>query len=455
MEVLSSIFYLVIVLGILVFVHEFGHFIAAKLCGMRAEIFALGMGFRLLGYNRKSGFSFGKLPKDFDGEGHTDYRICLLPIGGYVKIAGMVDESMDTEFTKNNEMQPYEFRAKKTWQKLIVLSAGVIMNVILAIAIFTGITYSVGNVVLKTTIIGEVEKKSIASKIGFVENDKVLSINNTQVKTWNDIILNLTSKEFGNDLNVKVNRNNKDTVLIIRNRAFLKLVTEKKSLGLMPGGIRTAALTVNQNSPASKSGIQPGDTILTLNDVNISTLSSLQNTVKANKGKEIEITYKRNNSVIHSKVRPNESGLIGIGLTFGPIEKEKFGFFQSLAKGAQTSYETIELIFKSFRQIIKGTIKAKDSLGGPIMIADQANQMASRGLMDFLSFMAMLSISLAILNILPIPALDGGHIIIILIEKIIRRELGEKTKILIQQIGLGLILLLMVFTFYNDIARYF
>jgi regulator of sigma E protease len=352
-------------------------------------------------------------------------------------------------------MQPYEFRAKKAWQKLIVLSAGVIMNVILAIAIFTGITYSVGNVVLKTTIIGEVEKKTIASKIGFKENDKVISINNTQVKTWNDILLNLTSKEFGNDLSIKVNRNNKDTVLNIKNKAFLKLVTDKKELGLMPGGIHTAALTVNPKSPAEKSGIQPGDTILTLNNVSITTLSSLQNTVKANKGKEIEITYKRKNSVIHSKVRPNESGLIGIGLTYGPIEKEKFGFFQSLAKGTQTSYETIQLIFKSFRQIIKGTVKAKDSLGGPIMIADQANQMASRGLMDFLSFMAMLSISLAILNILPIPALDGGHILILLIEKIIRRELGEKTKILIQQIGLGLILLLMVFTFYNDIARFF
>ncbi len=455
MEVLSSIFYLVIVLGILVFVHEFGHFIAAKLCGMRAEIFALGMGLRLLGYNKKTGFSFGKLPKDFDGEGNTDYRLCLLPIGGYVKISGMVDESMDTEFAKSGEIQPYEFRAKKTWQKLIVLSAGVIMNLILAIAIFTGITYSVGNVVLKTTIIGEVEKKSIAAKIGFVQNDRVISINNTQVKTWNDILLNLTSKEFGNDLKVKVQRNNKDTILEIRNKAFLNMVAGKKSLGLMPGGIHTAALTVNQNSPASKSGIQPGDTILTMNNVSITTLSSLQKTVKANKGKEIEITYKRKTNVIKSKVRPNESGLIGIGLTFGPIEKEKFGFFQSLAKGAQTSYETIELIFKSFRQIIKGTIKAKDSLGGPIMIADQANQMASRGLMDFLSFMAMLSISLAILNILPIPALDGGHILIIFIEKIIRRELGEKTKIVIQQVGLAIILLLMVFTFYNDIARYF
>lgn len=455
MEVLSSIFYLVIVLGILVFVHEFGHFIAAKLSGMRADVFALGMGYRLFGYNKKSGFSFGKLPEDFDGEGNTDYRICALPIGGYVKIAGMIDESMDTKFASDSEIKPYEFRAKKTWQKLLTLSAGVIMNLLLAIVIFSSIILFVGNTVLKTTTLGKIGNNTIAQVIGFQENDKIITINNNKVSNWNDILESLTTKEFGRDLSIKIKRNSKDTVLTIGNQKYLKMIADKKELGIIPGDLKTAVLTVSKKSPAEIAGLKPGDTILTLNNVQINTLDALKSTVKACSGKKVAITYKQNGKIVDSFVTPNKSGLIGVGLSYGPVETKKYGFFTSIAKGTVTSFETIGLIFKSFKQIINGAISPKDALGGPIMIADQANQMASRGLLDFLSFMAMLSISLAILNILPIPALDGGHILIILIEKIIRRELGEKTKMLIQQIGLGIILLLMVFTFYNDIARYF
>lgn len=132
---MDYIIYFAITIGILVFVHEFGHFAAAKLTGMRADIFAIGFGKRLFGWNKKSRFTFGELPKDFDGQGNTDYRLCLLPLGGYVKIAGMVDESFDTDFA-DKEPQPYEFRAKSTWKKLIVITAGVIMNLLLALIIF-------------------------------------------------------------------------------------------------------------------------------------------------------------------------------------------------------------------------------------------------------------------------------------------------------------------------------
>jgi regulator of sigma E protease len=132
---MEYIIYFAITIGILVFVHEFGHFAAAKLTGMRAEVFAIGFGKRLFGWNRLSGFSFGELPKDFDGQGNTDYRLCLLPLGGYVKISGMVDESFDTEFA-DKEPQPYEFRAKSTWRKIIVITAGVIMNLLLSLIIF-------------------------------------------------------------------------------------------------------------------------------------------------------------------------------------------------------------------------------------------------------------------------------------------------------------------------------
>ena len=138
---MEYVIYFAITIGILVFIHEFGHFAAAKLCKMRADVFAIGFGKRLFGWNKKNGFSFGELPKDFDGEGHTDYRLSLLPLGGYVKIAGMVDESFDTKFA-NEEPKPWEFRAKPTYQKLFVITAGVLMNLLLAIVIFWGVNSS-------------------------------------------------------------------------------------------------------------------------------------------------------------------------------------------------------------------------------------------------------------------------------------------------------------------------
>ncbi len=134
---MDYIIYFALSIGILVFIHEFGHFAAAKLCGMRVEVFAIGFGRRLIGWNKKTGFTFGALPKDFEGEGNTDYRLSMLPLGGYVKISGMVDESFDTKFA-DKQPQPYEFRSKPIWQKIFVITAGVVMNLMLAWAILWG-----------------------------------------------------------------------------------------------------------------------------------------------------------------------------------------------------------------------------------------------------------------------------------------------------------------------------
>ena len=167
------VIYFAITIGILVFVHEFGHFAAAKLCGMRADIFAIGFGKRLFGWNKLTGFTFGELPKDFDGQGNTDYRLSLLPLGGYVKIAGMVDESFDTKFA-NEIPQPYEFRARPVWQKVIVISAGVAMNLLLAWAIFWGANFFQGKQITKTTSIAYVEPNSAADSSGFKSSDQII-----------------------------------------------------------------------------------------------------------------------------------------------------------------------------------------------------------------------------------------------------------------------------------------
>ncbi|MFN3693846.1 MAG: M50 family metallopeptidase [Ignavibacterium sp.] len=204
---MDYIIYFAITIGILVFIHEFGHFAAAKLSGMRADVFAIGFGKRLFGWNRKSGFSFGELPKDFDGEGHTDYRLCLLPLGGYVKIAGMVDESMDSEFA-DRPPQPWEFRAKPLLSKVFVITAGVIMNLLLAWLIFWGANFFQGKPFTETTTIAYVETNSLADSLGFKSGDKILSINGKEVNNWEDVRNEIFINTLGEDLNISLLRNN-------------------------------------------------------------------------------------------------------------------------------------------------------------------------------------------------------------------------------------------------------
>jgi regulator of sigma E protease len=177
---MDYIIYFAITIGILVFVHELGHFLAAKISGMRAEVFAIGYGRRLLGYNKINGFSFGPLPKDWDGQGHTDYRISMIPLGGYVKISGMIDESFDTEFAKS-EPKPYEFRAKSTIKKMFVISAGVMMNLTLTVLILWGINYFQGKQIIDSTEVGFIQEESIADQAGFETGDIILSINGKQI----------------------------------------------------------------------------------------------------------------------------------------------------------------------------------------------------------------------------------------------------------------------------------
>ncbi|MBP1683221.1 MAG: rseP, partial [Ignavibacteriaceae bacterium] len=203
---MDYIIYFAITIGILVFIHELGHFLAAKMTGMRADVFAIGFGKRLFGYNKKSGFSFGNLPKDFDGEGNTDYRLSLLPLGGYVKIAGMVDESFDTEFA-NKEPQPYEFRSKNFWQKTFVISAGVLMNLLLAIFIFWGANFFKGKPVTLTTTVGYLKTNSPADSVGFLKGDIVQTINGVAVDNWDDLRAEIYINTIGEDLNIKVLRN--------------------------------------------------------------------------------------------------------------------------------------------------------------------------------------------------------------------------------------------------------
>lgn len=450
---MEYIIYFAITIGILVFVHEFGHFAAAKLTGMRAEVFAIGFGKRLLGWNRISGFTFGELPKDFDGQGNTDYRLCLLPLGGYVKIAGMVDESFDTEFA-DKEPQPYEFRAKSTWRKLIVITAGVIMNLLLALIIFWGVNYFQGKQVITTTKIGYVAPGSAVDSIGFQANDKILTINGKPVQNWNEVRTDIFVNTLGQDVYVKIKRDNTTQNITIPRKLIPDNETGESFL--LPAGFQPAIDEVSKDSPAEKAGIKKGDILLMLNGEKIYSLQQTIGIISSHKITTMPLLVERGKDTVQLSVTPDEKGLIGVGLVVNsnaPVEFQSYGFFDSFYYGWQDIVNMTNLTFSMVGKVIGGKIAFGKAFGGPVKIAQLAAKSADTGFLNFLFFLALLSLSLAIINIMPFPVLDGGHLVIILIEGIIKKEIPIKVKVAIQNTGFVILLLLMAFIIYNDIMN--
>ncbi len=450
---MEYIIYFAITIGILVFVHEFGHFAAAKLTGMRADVFAIGFGKRLFGWNRISGFSFGELPKDFDGQGNTDYRLCLLPLGGYVKIAGMVDESFDTEFA-DKEPQPYEFRAKPAWKKIIVITAGVIMNLLLALVIFWGVNFFQGKQVITTTKIGYVEPGSVADSLGFMPNDKILAINGKPVENWDDVRQDIFVNTIGQDVDVRFSRNNKVEDITIPRKVIPENETGERFL--IPAGFQPAIGEVTSDSPAEKAGIQKGDIFLDLNGKKIYSVQQTIEIISGHKNTTMPLVVERGQDTIQLSVTPDKNGLIGVALVTNPnapVEFQTYGFFDSFYYGWLDIIRVTDLTFNMVGKVIGGQVAFGKAFGGPVKIAQLAAKSADTGFLSFLFFLALLSLSLAIINIMPFPVLDGGHLIIILIEGITKREIPIKVKVAIQNTGFVILLLLMAFIIYNDIVN--
>jgi regulator of sigma E protease len=449
----NYIIYFIITIVILVLVHEFGHFAAAKLCGMRADIFAIGFGKRLFGWNKLTGFTFGNLPKDFDGQGNTDYRLSLIPLGGYVKIAGMVDESFDTEFA-DKEPQPYEFRARPAWQKIIVISAGVVMNLLLALIVFWSFNYFHGKEYTKTTTIGYVEPNSNADSLGFATNDKLLSINGKVVNSWEDIQTDVLINSFGQNLNIEVLRNGiVKTIKVPRSRIPSD---ERSGQFLIPAGTRPTITEVLTKSPAQQAGIKSGDILVSLNNIPLFNAQQATKIITSHKSTPLPLIVLRDMDTVKLIVTPGSNGMIGVGLGevfTGQVLHESYGFFESFYYGIKDIIKITELTYQMVGNVIKGKIAFGKAFGGPVIIAKFAAKYADYGIIYFLNFLAMLSLSLAIINILPFPVLDGGHLLIIIIEAIARREIPIKVKVAIQNAGFVILLLLMAFIIYNDISN--
>lgn len=439
MEVIKTIFYFAITIGVLVLVHEFGHFIAAKLSKMRVEVFSIGFGTRLIGKKI----------------GETDYRISAFPLGGYVKIAGMVDESLDTGFL-GSKPEPYEFRSRPFYQKFFVITAGVIMNMLLAVFLFWAVFMVQGKTFRDVNEVGYIVPNSPAFEAGFKEGDKVLTLNGKRINYWDDIIRIAFVDDLNKDLLFEVQRDGEKKFILIPREKIPEFSSEE-ILGILPKHIETMVMAVEPGRPAEKIGIQPKDVIISANDERIYSPSQLTSIIRSNAGKEITLKIKRNDKIFEQKVTPDPDGRIGVqitGIYNGPVKKESYNPIEALWIGVRETYRVSALTISGIKQLITGKIPIQKGIAGPIRIAKFATQSADIGFTAFLGFMAILSISLAFLNIFPFPGLDGGHLAILIIEGIIRKELSYKVKIAIQQVGIVILIILMIFVLYNDIVHF-
>ncbi|MCX6138163.1 MAG: RIP metalloprotease RseP [Ignavibacteriales bacterium] len=438
MEFLTTTFYFIITIGILVFIHELGHFLAAKLCKMRVDRFSIGFPPR----------AFGKQI------GETDYCVSWIPIGGYVKIAGMVDESFDTDYLEHPP-EPWEFRSKPIWQRMFVLSAGVLMNILLAIVIFWGINFVQGEYFRQTTDVGYVAPKSAAEKSGFLSGDKIQSINGTAVEYWEAIQNTMYMDRMGEDLTFDILRNGTPLSVHVPRTQIPDIANEQ--FGLLPSHTEALITDVVAGKPAHAAGLQRGDVVLSINGTIIANESHLVSMIKSHPSQTISIQWKRDSSIMRSRVTPSSEGLIGIAIQghyTGPVLHHSYGIVRSLPKGITDVYGATTLFVHSIWQIIAGKVSFTKSVGGPIKIAQFATRSAEVGLLSFLAFVALLSISLAVMNILPFPALDGGHIVLLAYEAIFRKPLPQRVQQWIQQAGMILLFAFMAFVMYNDLVGF-
>lgn len=427
-------------LMILVFVHELGHFLAAKMFGMRVERFSVGFPPRVWGFKK----------------GDTDYCIGATPLGGYVKISGMVDESMDTDFI-DKEPEPWEYRSKPVWQRMIVITAGVIFNMILAFFIFTGMTMSNGKLTLPIDRVEGIyiPEGSLLAELGFQTDDKIVGVNGEQVAAFEDLVA--PSKLTSGNLSYQILRGGEEITINVPPNILDSLQTRDFITPLY--ALPSSFSFVSAGSPAEKAGLEAGDRVLVIDSVDIKYWMQLTSIITASEGNEMNFMVQRGDSVFDvSFAADPESNLIGVQrptLDMAGGELVELGPLASFKEGWDQTIEQTSGIIGGFARMVSGDISVRQNLGGPIAIASITRQATDQsGWSGFWRITALLSITLAIMNILPIPALDGGHLVFLIYEGIVRKEPSEKFKIIAQNVGFILLLTLMVFVIFNDILKY-
>lgn len=439
-----TFFSAIVLLGILIFVHELGHFLFAKKLGVRVLKFSLGFGPKLIG--RKYG--------------DTEYLISAVPLGGYVKMLG---EEPGDELKE--EDKPFAYNYQPVWKRFLIVFSGPVFNLFFAVAIFFVVFMS--GVPVPKPYVGKVVENSPAAAAGLMTGDRIAAIDGNAVYGWDDIDISINESR-GQKLLFKVERevNILELYVTPEKRTGKNIFGENveiMDIGIMPLMYPEVG-EVMKNTVAEKAGIKKGDRIVEIEGALMKTWHDMTSMIHGSPEKPLRLKIKRDENFMELTVTPEKKtfknpdgtekhiGLIGISPAGNNIIK-KYNPLKAAYLGIKRTWDMIELTFVGIIKLIQRIVPA-ETLGGPIMIFQMAGQQASLGATNFFVFMAVISINLGVLNLLPIPILDGGHILFLGIEAVRRKPLSEKTMMIAQRIGLAIIISLMVFAFYNDIMRF-
>jgi regulator of sigma E protease len=437
----STILIFIAAIFILVTIHELGHFLAAKFFGMRVNKFSIGFPPKIIGFTR----------------GETEYVVGATPLGGYVQIAGMIDESMDSDFI-DEEIKPDEFRAKPVWQRMIVITAGVIFNALLAVVIFTGIAWNYGEYVtpIETMPGVYVEEGSVADRIGIRSGDRLIGVNGKEVEYFQEILS--PAEITGRNLTFMVQRNG-EILNIPTPPNFLDLVS-KDGFITESNFIPSVFSQVLEGSPAEEAGLQGGDRVVAVDGEPVDYWEQLVSKIQRSEG-TLTFEVERDGERFITEVSPDpETQMIGIAnqnlRDAFEVEQLSYNLAQSFVVGFERSNDTFFGIIQGMGKLFSGDISVRDNLGGPVAIANVTREATDRGgWLGFWNITAFLSITLAIMNMLPIPALDGGHFMFLVYEGITRREPSPKVRMGLQQLGFVFLIGLIILITFNDILRTF
>ena|SRR5271154_485187 len=423
-----------IVLGIMIFVHEWGHFAAAKLCGVRVDVFSLGFGPRIFGVKR----------------GDTDYRLSALPFGGYVRMAG--DNPLEERTGAG-----FEFLSRPRWQRVLIALAGPAMNFVLALVLLWGIFWRLGipSPVYEHQSADVVAVPQSMPASGVQAGDRITGLNGVPTPTWEKVYGELAKAKPGSSIAITVQRNGASQTLTV---AFPeKLISQDSVLGYPQ--LPAVIADVEPGTPADRAGLRPGDTIVGMNGKPVITWPQLVDGVRTSGGHAVQFQILRDGQQIGFDITPMQGMDVDgqpvwqVGVGSGAKEDYVRQSFLEAGKDAAVSAASV---VRQIGQVLVGLFSGKVSLhqlAGPVGIARISGEAAKRGPATLLGFMAVISLNLGLLNLLPIPILDGGHILLLAIEGILRRDLSLAVKERFVQVGLVFLLAVFGFVMYSDILK--
>ncbi len=419
------------VLGVLIFVHEAGHFLAARRVGVRVLVFSLGFGPKILKFTR----------------GDTEYCVSAIPLGGYVKMAG---ENPDDP----RSGKPDEFLSKTKWERFQILIAGPAMNILLAVVVLA-VVLAQGTTVPayrdEPPVIGSVVNGSPAQQVGLQRGDRIQTVGGDRVDTWADLLLAVAMRRPERDVDLEILRDGRPMTVTIKPMAEGRY--EIGTIGVMPD-TNPIVQSVIPGEIAEKVGLMAGDVILTVNGERMTTREQLIDAISRNGGREVSMTVRRSSGELTITGTPEQRGdrgMMGFYIT-EPTKSYTPGPLEAVRMSVEENIQSSGLIFRTLGGLFTGNTSVKQ-LQGPVGIAQLSGEAAGGGWIPLLHLMAMLSINLGILNLMPVPVLDGGHIVILGLEGVARRDFSMQVKEKMLLAGFVVLMMLMVTVIYNDLTR--